>query len=285
MSCNEFNDEAKVTVRAKVDVLLIGGGNMGHALASGWLSQGSAIGVRLVEPAEPLRRRLAGLGAVTLADIASVPASPTPDVVVLAVKPQQMDAVLSEVARFAAAGALVLSVAAGVGVRRMEEALGAGAAVVRCMPNTPAAIGAGMMVCVANEAASAEQRARAQRLLGFSGRVRFVDDEALMDAVTAVSGSGPAYVFHMIDCLERSAIAEGLPADLARELALQTVYGAGRLARESEADPATLRRQVTSPNGTTAAALAELMGEAGIDRVVARAVAAARRRSIELGSF
>ncbi|WP_421699077.1 pyrroline-5-carboxylate reductase [Ancylobacter sp.] len=272
-----------MAAQVNVDVLLIGCGNMGHAMAAGWLTDSGVIAVRVIEPTESLRRRAAAIGAIACASIEQISTSPTPAVVVLAVKPQQMDTVLSEVRRFAEAGALVLSVAAGVGLRRMEASLGPGAAVIRCMPNTPAAIGAGMMVCGPNRWVSNDQRALAQRLLSVSGRVCFIDDEALMDAVTAVSGSGPAYVFHVIDCLERAGIAEGLPGDLARELALQTVYGAGRLAREGDTDPATLRQQVTSPNGTTAAALAELMGPSGVDPVIGRAVHAARRRSAELG--
>ncbi|SCW67153.1 pyrroline-5-carboxylate reductase [Ancylobacter rudongensis] len=272
-----------MTARTNVQVLLIGCGNMGYALAVGWLTGAEAIEVHIVEPSAPLRERAAAAGAATSAELGDVSARPTPDVVLLAVKPQQMDTVLPDIRRFAESSALVISVAAGVGLERMEEALGTRTSLIRCMPNTPAAIGAGMMVCVANGQASPDQRALAQRLLSATGQVRFVQDEALMDAVTAVSGSGPAYVFHMIDCLERAGIAEGLPGDLARELALQTVYGAGRLAREGDTDPATLRRQVTSPNGTTAAALAELMGPAGVDPVIARAVHAARRRSVELG--
>ncbi|TCK28319.1 pyrroline-5-carboxylate reductase [Ancylobacter aquaticus] len=272
-----------MTARAKVHVLLIGCGNMGYALAVGWLTGAEAVDVHVVEPAATLRERAASAGAMTSVELIAVSTLPAPDVVVLAVKPQQMDAVLPDVRRFVDNGALVISVAAGVGLGRMEAALGTRACLIRCMPNTPVAIGAGMMVCVANGQVSPDRRALAQRLLSATGRVCLIEDETLMDAVTAVSGSGPAYVFHMIDCLERSGIAQGLPADLARELALQTVYGAGRLARDSDADPATLRRQVTSPNGTTAAALAELMGDAGIDPVIARAVAAARRRSVELG--
>ncbi|QIB34960.1 pyrroline-5-carboxylate reductase [Ancylobacter pratisalsi] len=269
--------------RAKVHVLLIGCGNMGYALVVGWRTGSDGIDVHVIEPSAPLRERAAAAGATTSAGLIDVSAPPTPDVVILAVKPEQMNTVLPDARRFVESGALVISVAAGVGLGFMEAALGTRASLIRCMPNTPAAIGAGMMVCVANGQASPDQRELAQRLLSATGRVRFIEDEALMDAVTAVSGSGPAYIFHVIDCLERAGIAEGLPGDLARDLALQTVYGAGRLAREGDTDPATLRRQVTSPNGTTAAALAELMGDAGVDPIVARAVSAARRRSSELG--
>lgn len=266
-----------------LEVLLVGCGNMGYALVAGWLSGGRGIEVHVVEPVEALRQRAAALGAGTSPDIASLPASLAPAAVILAVKPQQVATVLSACRRFTDAGAFVLSVAAGVGLEAMETVLGHDAAIIRCMPNTPAAIGAGMLVCVANAKVSEAARTTAARLLAAGGLVRFVEDESLMDAVTAVSGSGPAYVFHFIDCLEKAGIAAGLPAPLARELALQTVHGAGRLARESGSDPATLRQQVTSPNGTTAAALAQLMGEAGIDPIVERTVSAARWRSIELG--
>lgn len=266
-----------------IEVLLVGCGNMGHALAAGWLSGEAAVRLHVVEPVAALRERAAAIGAAAHATLDEVPEGVLPDVVLLAVKPQQMAGVLPACRRFVRPGACVLSVAAGISLATLQAGLGEEAALIRCMPNTPAAIGAGMLVCVANDRATAADRAAAEQLLSAGGRVRFLDDEALMDAVTAVSGSGPAYVFHVIDCLEKAGVAEGLPAELARDLALQTVYGAGRLARESVADPATLRVQVTSPNGTTAAALAELMGADGVDPVIARAVAAARRRSIELG--
>jgi pyrroline-5-carboxylate reductase len=180
-------------------------------------------------------------------------------------------------------GAAVISIAAGVPIARYEDILGASAAIIRCMPNTPAAIGAGMMVTVANANAGAELRAYVADLLSASGAVAEIPDEALMDAVTAVSGSGPAYVFNFIEALTAAAEKAGLPSDMAALLARQTVCGAAKLAFESGTEPAELRRQVTSPNGTTAAALAVLMADNGLGPLLARAVEAAKTRSIELG--
>jgi pyrroline-5-carboxylate reductase len=154
---------------------------------------------------------------------------------------------------------------------------------MRCMPNTPAAIGKGMMVLFSNHLVSGETKQFVADLLSASGKVATIDDEGLMDAVTAVSGSGPAYIFHFIEALTVAAEKAGLPADTAKLLAMQTVYGAASLAAESQESPGTLRQQVTSPNGTTAAALAVLMGEARLTRLVTEAVEAARLRSVELG--
>ncbi|MEM8755806.1 MAG: pyrroline-5-carboxylate reductase, partial [Pseudomonadota bacterium] len=155
--------------------------------------------------------------------------------------------------------------------------------IVRCMPNTPAAIGAGMMVCYATDGVTEGARALAEALLAASGEVAWIEDEGSMDAVTAVSGSGPAYVFHLIETLAAAGAEVGLPADLAARLALQTVMGAGRLAAESGIDAAELRRQVTSPGGTTAAALGVLMRENGLQPLMTEAVTAARDRGRELG--
>jgi pyrroline-5-carboxylate reductase len=164
-----------------------------------------------------------------------------------------------------------------------EEILGERAPIVRCMPNTPAAIGKGMMVTFANGRVSDDTRKFVADLLSASGEVASIDDESLMDAVTAVSGSGPAYIFHFIECLTAAAESAGLPTETAKLLAMQTVYGAASLAAESGEEPGVLRQQVTSPNGTTAAALAVLMGEGRLKRLVTEAVEAARLRSIELG--
>src|SRR5690606_11434236 len=180
-------------------------------------------------------------------------------------------------------GATFVSVAAGTPIAAFERLLGAGAAVIRCMPNTPAAIGQGMMVTVANAHVAQPAAAFVRDLLSASGRAAERADEGLMDAVTAGSGSGPAYVFHFIECLTAAGEAAGLPADTARLLAMQTVYGAAALAAESGEEPGELRRQVTSPNGTTAAALSVLMGDDRLKTLVAEAVEAARRRSAELG--
>jgi pyrroline-5-carboxylate reductase len=165
----------------------------------------------------------------------------------------------------------------------MAQRLGAETPIIRCMPNTPAAIGKGMLVYCRNAQVSAECEAFVRALLTASGRVARVEDEALIDAVTAVSGSGPAYVFHFIECLTDAGVAAGLPPDIAAELAMQTVMGAGALAAQSADTPAKLREQVTSPNGTTAAALAVLMQDGRMKNLVGEAVEAARQRSVELG--
>jgi pyrroline-5-carboxylate reductase len=185
--------------------------------------------------------------------------------------------------RFADGHTTFVSVAAGTRIALFEELLAASAPVMRCMPNTPAAIGKGMIVTVLNENVKADEASFVETLLETSGRVARVEDEDLMDAVTAVSGSGPAYVFHFIECLTAAAKKVGLPDDTAGLLAMQTVYGAACLAAESGEDPGRLREQVTSPNGTTAAALSVLMGEERLQELVTKAVEAARKRSVELG--
>ena len=179
-------------------------------------------------------------------------------------------------------GTVFLSIAAGKPLRYFAAALGADAAVVRAMPNTPAAIGRGMTVLCANDRAGREDRAVCGALMAAVGEVAWIDDEALMDAVTAVSGSGPAYVFYLIECLAEAAVVAGLPAALAARLARQTVLGAAELARQSDAAPATLRENVASPGGTTEAALKVLMGAAGLQPLLTHAVAVAAQRSREL---
>ena len=265
-------------------VVLVGCGNMGRAMLEGWLAGGKLAPAQalVVEPAEALRQRAAALGVTVLADAAGIGAGGAPRLVVFAVKPQVVHDVVPAYARFRESATYV-SVAAGTSIATYEQLLGAGAAVIRCMPNTPAAIGKGMMVTVANAHVAPRVAAFVRDLLSASGRVAEIADEGLMDAVTAVSGSGPAYVFHFIECLTAAGEAAGLPADTAKLLAMQTVYGAAALAARSGEEPGELRRQVTSPNGTTAAALSVLMGEDRLKRLVAEAVEAARARSVELG--
>jgi pyrroline-5-carboxylate reductase len=176
-----------------------------------------------------------------------------------------------------------LSIAAGTGIQTFTEILGPNAAVIRCMPNTPAAIGKGMLVVFSNPNVAGRSKAFVGDLLSASGEVATIDNEGLMDAVTAVSGSGPAYIFHFIECLTAAAEKAGLPAETAKLLAMQTVFGAASLAAESREDPAVLRKQVTSPNGTTAAALGVLMGGDRLKTLLTEAVEAARARSVELG--
>jgi pyrroline-5-carboxylate reductase len=268
-----------------VSVILVGCGNMGFAMLSGWLKSGKLIAGEafVVEPNDALRERAAKLGSATGADAGALPADLRPNLVIFAVKPQVMREVVPAYRRFAGTGTTFLSIAAGTGIAVFEEILGKSAAVIRCMPNTPAAIGKGMMVMVSNAKVSSEAKDFVADLLSASGEVATVDDETLMDAVTAVSGSGPAYVFHFIEALTKAAEQAGLPSDTAKLLAMQTVFGAASLAAESSDEPAVLRQQVTSPKGTTAAALEVLMGEERLTKLVTEAVEAARLRSIELG--
>lgn len=267
-----------------VRVLLVGCGNMGYAMLAGWLNSGrlAASETLVVEPNEDLRSRAAGLGGGVAASSAELPANLSPEVVIVAVKPQVIREVVEGYRRFAGQSTFV-SIAAGTGIATFTDILGADAAVLRCMPNTPAAIGKGMMVVCSNANVTDKAKRFVNDLLSASGEVAAIDDEGLMDAVTAVSGSGPAYIFHFIECLTAAAEKAGLPAATARLLAMQTVYGAACLAAESREDPAVLRKQVTSPNGTTAAALDVLMGQDRLKNLLAEAVEAARARSVELG--
>ena len=266
-------------------VVLVGCGNMGHAMLEGWLKADrlEAPEIVVVEPNEALRERAARLGVRAAATADEIAADVAPKLVIFAVKPQVMRDVVPAYARFAGKGATFLSVAAGTGIKVFEELLGADASIIRCMPNTPAAIGKGMMVTFSNANVGKDAEDFVAELLAASGKVARVDDEALMDAVTAVSGSGPAYIFHFIECLAAAGEKAGLPAETARLLAMQTVHGAASLAAESGEEPGRLREQVTSPNGTTAAALGVLMGEDRLKRLVEDAVEAARKRSVELG--
>lgn len=268
-----------------VKIILVGCGNMGFAMLDGWIRGGRILPpeVVVVEPAEALRERAASLGVTVCATQANLPAGLEPLIVIMAVKPQVMRDVVPAYRGFIDRGATVVSIAAGTGVALFEELLGRGAAVIRCMPNTPAAIGKGMMVTYANANTRPEARQFVDELLAASGAVTAIDDEALMDAVTAVSGSGPAYIFHFIEALTTAGEKAGLPAETARLLAMQTVYGAACLAKESAESPTRLREQVTSPNGTTAAALSVLMDEDRLTTLVTEAVEAARARGVELG--
>jgi pyrroline-5-carboxylate reductase len=266
---------------AQQQILLIGFGNMGQALVRGWLTKGRAAAtIRVVDAVASARRAAVDLGVSTHESLAEAVAVRA-DVVVLAVKPNQLSDVLPACAGLAASGAVMLSIAAGKTLASLTEGLGR-AAVVRAMPNTPAAIGRGITVLVANAAVTAEQRALCTELLSAVGAVAWIDDERHMDAVTAVSGSGPAYVFLLIECLEQAGRELGLGAGLARQLALATVAGAGAYAAAADAEPAELRRRVTSPKGTTQAALDVLMGESGMAELFSRALQAAAERSREL---
>ncbi|HEX7967501.1 MAG TPA: pyrroline-5-carboxylate reductase [Stellaceae bacterium] len=263
-------------------LLLVGCGHMGGALLRGWLARSLAERYAVVEPG-PAARPFAGQANIVLAPSADrLPPDLDPSVVVLAVKPQIMAEVLPAYRRFAASGTLFLSIAAGKTLGFLARQLGGTAAAVRAMPNTPAAIGRGIAVACASAAVGKPQRALAERLLAAVGDVAWVEDEALIDAVTAVSGSGPAYVFLLIEALAKAGVAAGLPEGLAMQLARTTVTGSGELARLSAEPAARLRESVTSPGGTTRAALDVLMAPDGLEPLLTRAVLAAARRSREL---
>jgi pyrroline-5-carboxylate reductase len=263
-------------------LLLVGCGKMGGALLAGWLERGLARRHVVVEPGPGAAGFAGKRGVELLSDAAAIAADFQPSVVVLAVKPQAMADVLPPYRRFADAGALFLSIAAGKTLGFFARALGEGASVVRAMPNTPASISRGIAVACANARVRPEQRRIAEALLAAVGEVGWVEDEALLDAVTAVSGSGPAYVFLLIECLARAGVAAGLPEALAERLARATVAGSGELARRSTESAAVLRENVTSPGGTTRAALDVLTAVDGLDPLLRRAVLAATKRSREL---
>ncbi|MBV9289442.1 MAG: pyrroline-5-carboxylate reductase [Hyphomicrobiales bacterium] len=261
-------------------LMLVGAGKMGGALAGGWLAAGlAASALTILEPAPS--EAIAALAArgVALNPRASAP----PEALVLAVKPQSLDFVAPALAPIAGPDALVLSILAGKTIANLRARLPQARALVRAMPNTPAAIGRGVTAACASSEVDARQRRWSERLLGAVGAFHWLADEELMDAVTAVSGSGPAYVFALTEALSDAAERLGLPPALAMSLARGTVEGAGELLRrEPETSPATLRRNVTSPGGTTAAALAVLQGEGGLAELMARATAAARDRAREM---
>lgn len=261
-------------------LVLVGAGKMGSAMLEGWLARGlNPRKVTLIEP-QPVK----AMKALTRRGLKLNPKgkAQTAGVVVIAVKPQIAPEALPAIAPYVGKTTLVLSIMAGRTIGFLEKSLPPGAAVVRSIPNTPAAIGRGISVAVVNAHVSARQRKQATDLLSAIGAVEWVSDEGLMDAVTATSGSGPAYVFLLAEAMTQAAIASGLPADLAGKLARETVAGAGELMRRSELDPATLRQNVTSPGGTTAAALEVLMGPGGFDTLLTKAIAAATRRGGEL---
>lgn len=265
-------------------VALIGAGNMGLAMLEGWASEGltgEQVAVIEPNPSERLRALCAAKGYALGA--APAAASVARDAVILAVKPQMLDAGAEAAAPFVGPGSLVVSILAGKRIADMAARLPAAQAIVRAMPNTPAAIGRGVTGAYASGATSEDQRALAHALLAAVGQVEWVDSEALIDAVTAVSGSGPAYVFYLVECLAAAGVEVGLPPALSEHLARATIEGAGELLhRQPDVSAETLRQRVTSPGGTTAAALSVLMTEDGLAPLMSRAVAAANKRAGEL---
>ncbi|MDQ0454524.1 pyrroline-5-carboxylate reductase [Rhizobium paknamense] len=264
-------------------IVLVGAGNMGGAMLTGWLKAGLG-GDRVIVidpgPSEAMAARIAESGA---RHMTTAPAGVTAGILFLAVKPQVMEAVLPPLKGLVGEGTVVVSVAAGKTIGFLESHLGS-AGMVRAMPNTPAMVGRGITGAYANPRVTEAQRAEVHDLLKVSGPVEWVAEERDIDAVTAVSGSGPAYVFYLVECLGEAGRKAGLPADLAMRLARETVAGAGELLHQSPDDAAILRRNVTSPGGTTAAALAVLMAEDGMQPLFDKAVAAAKQRAEELAS-
>lgn len=262
-------------------LLLIGCGKMGGAMLEGWLARGLAPGKTwVVEPAGA--PDLAAKGIHVVAELAAVPVDLDPAAVIVAVKPQTMDKVLPLLAKLVTARSLVLSIAAGKRIALFEAALGRAVPVVRAMPNTPAAVGRGMTVLVGGAAAGPAERELAGKLCAAVGSIGWVEDEGLIDVVTALSGGGPAYVFLLIEVLAKAGVASGLDPDLAMRLARETVTGSGELARRSTEPADQLRRNVTSPAGTTERALNVLMAEDGLQPLFDKAIAAATARSREL---
>jgi pyrroline-5-carboxylate reductase len=261
-------------------LVLVGAGKMGGALLEGWLRLGlDPKNVAVLEPQPaPELSTLVQRGLTLNPDPKSLAGVAA---MVIAVKPQAAAQAVPALASLISPSTVVVSIMAGRTLRFLATALNRPCALVRAMPNTPAAIGRGITVAVAQNA-TATQRALADRLLSAAGAVEWVDDEALMDAVTAVSGSGPAYVFLLAEALAQAGVAAGLPAPLAAKLARETVAGSGELLHRSPLEAAALRGNVTSPGGTTAAALAVLMGENGVAALMTRAIAAATARSREL---
>jgi pyrroline-5-carboxylate reductase len=259
----------------------MGAGNMGGAMALGWVKSGiepSSIIAVDPNPLEAMKSRLSEAG-IGFADAA--PDDLTAGVLFVAVKPQVMIDVLPSYRKLVGPETIVVSIAAGKTLAYLEERLGE-AATVRAMPNTPAMIGRGVTGAFANQRTAPAQRKLVDALLNVSGPVEWVETEALIDAVTAVSGSGPAYVFYLVECMAEAGRKLGLPADLAMRLARATVSGAGELLHQSLGEPSELRRNVTSPGGTTAAALAVLMAEDGMQPLFDIALSAARDRAEQL---
>ncbi len=265
-------------------IAFIGGGNMARSLIGGLIARGAnAERIRVAEPVEALRESLARDFGVTVFATA-LEAANDADLWLLAVKPQVMRAVCESLSGTAKSRkALVVSIAAGITASQMQRWLGGDAAVVRAMPNTPALLGAGVTGLFASAQVDAAGRERTEALLSSAGKTVWIEDETKMDAVTAVSGSGPAYVFLLAEAMEAAARQEGLADDAARVLVLQTILGAARMLTESDEAPAELRKRVTSPNGTTHAAI-ETFREGGFEKLVARAIHAASERGKELSA-
>ncbi|HTT49465.1 MAG TPA: pyrroline-5-carboxylate reductase [Pseudolabrys sp.] len=271
----------KTSLSLSGSLVLVGAGKMGSAMLDGWIARGLALKRIVVLEPQPGKAIKALTRRGLMLNPKGKPKPAAASAIVIAVKPQTAPDALPPLKAYVGNSTLVLSIMAGRTIGFLEASL-PGAAIVRAMPNTPAAIGRGISVAVANAKVSARQRKLATDLLAAIGKVEWAADEKLMDAVTAVSGSGPAYVFLLAEAMTKAGIAAGLPADLAARLARETVAGSGELLQRSPLDAATLRQNVTSPGGTTAAALDVLMGPDGFEKLLTKAIAAATRRGREL---
>lgn len=269
---------------APAGIVLVGCGKMGGALLSGWLDNGvPAEDVVVVEPSRASLGHLADAPGLAIIDSPNaIPSSFHPRIVVLAVKPQMMDEATPPYREIAVPGTVFLSIAAGKTIDYFEDVFGRSASIVRAMPNTPAAVGRGITAAISNANVTADDRALCGLLLSATGKVLWLTEENQMDVVTALSGGGPAYVFLLAECMAAAGIAAGLPDDLATELARVSVAGSGELLHRSEETASQLRINVTSPKGTTEAALKILMAEPGLRELMIDAVAAATDRSREL---
>ncbi|WP_312112234.1 pyrroline-5-carboxylate reductase [Stenotrophomonas indicatrix] len=265
-------------------ITFIGGGNMARSLIAGLIRQGvPATHIHVAEPVAGLREALAADFGVQTHDNAT-DAAAQGDTWLLAVKPQVLRDVCQSLQGLAQAQKpLVISIAAGITSPQLQRWLGGSLPVVRAMPNTPALLGAGVTGLYATPSVDAQQHAQAERVLASAGRTVWIDDEAQMDSVTAVSGSGPAYVFLLAEAMEAAGIAQGLPAEAARTLVVQTLLGASRMLDEAGESPAELRRRVTSPNGTTQAAIESFQAD-GFEALVEKALRAAQVRGQELSA-
>lgn len=265
---------------AEAPILLIGAGRMGGALLKGWLAKGFGPVVVVETHPSPELRKLTKQGVTVLKNIDDAPRKNR--ALVIALKPQILKTEAARLKVLAASGAPVISIAAGSSIKSMKAAWGKSARIVRAMPNTPGAIGEGISALYAPLDVPAKDRKLAEALLAALGETVWVKRETDIDAVTAVSGSGPAYVFLMVEALAAAGEAEGLPADVAMRLARKMVIGSGALLRADPASAEQLRKNVTSPHGTTEAALKVLMAKSGLPLLMKRAVSAARKRAEQL---
>ena len=266
--------------------LLIGGGKMGAALVQGWLSSGiRKSNIKVVEPNKINASILSNLGLNVFENVANLDKSIKPRVIVLAVKPQVVQSVVLEFKDIIFDNNVLLSIAAGVKLEFLKNCIGKDAAIVRAMPNTPAQIAEGITVLCKNNFCSDEDVFITNKLMKSVGETEWIEEELLIDAVTAISGSGPAYLFYLIECLEDAGVSAGLSRELSKKLSIATVLGAAKLCSSSHKTPIILREEVTSVGGTTEAGLSVLMGKDGLRTIIEKTVEAASKRSREISDL